>query len=57
MDVRLTWANCDEAGDYVLPNVLSPWDLVSRHNNMYATVLHMSSSIEISVKLPKICEN
>ena len=24
MDVRLTWADCDEAGDYVVPNVLSP---------------------------------
>ena len=22
MDVRLTWTDCDEAGDYVVPNVL-----------------------------------
>ena len=28
MDVRLTWRDCDEAGDYVVPNVLSPRDLV-----------------------------
>ena len=25
--------DCDEAGDYVVPNVLSPRDLVSRHDN------------------------
>ena len=29
MDVRLLWTDCDEAGDYVVPNVLSPRDLVS----------------------------
>ena len=23
MDIRLTWTDCDEAGDYVVPNVLS----------------------------------
>ena len=40
MDVRLTWTNCDEAGDYVVPNVLSPRDLVSRPDNMDETVLH-----------------
>ena len=34
MDVRLNWADCDEAGDYVVPNVLSPRDLVSRPYNM-----------------------
>ena len=34
MDLRLTRTNCDEAGDYVLPNVLSPRDLVSRPDNM-----------------------
>ena len=26
--------NCDEAGDYVVPNVLSPRELVSRPDNM-----------------------
>ena len=40
MDVRLTWTDCDEAGDYVVPNVLSPRDLVSRPDNMDETVLH-----------------
>ena len=25
-----TWTDCDEAGDYVVPNVLSPRDLVYR---------------------------
>ena len=40
MDVRLTWTDCDEAGDYVVPNVLSSRDLVSRPENMEETVLH-----------------
>ena len=40
MDVRLTWTDCDEAGDYVAPNVLSPRDLVSRPDNMDETVPH-----------------
>ena len=40
MDVRLTWTDCDEAGDYVKPNVLSSRDLVSRSDNMDETVLH-----------------
>ena len=40
MDIRLTWTDCDEAGDYVVPNVLSPRDLVSRPDNMDKTVLH-----------------
>ena len=31
MDVRLTWTDCDEAGDYVVPNVLSPSDLAPDH--------------------------
>ena len=30
MDGRPTWTDCDEAGDYVAPNVLSPRDLVCR---------------------------
>ena len=34
MDVRLTLIDCDEAGDYVVPNVLSRRDLVSRPDNM-----------------------
>ena len=40
MDVRLTWTDCDEAGDYVVPNVLSPRDLASRPVNKDKTVLH-----------------
>ena len=40
MDIQLTWADCDKAEDYVLPNVLSPRDLVSRPDNMDETVLH-----------------
>ena len=40
MGVRLTWTDCDKAGDYVVPNVLSLRDLVSRPDNMDETVLH-----------------
>ena len=40
MDGRLAWTDCDEAGDYVVPNVLSPRDLVSRPDNMDETVPH-----------------
>ena len=39
VDVQLTWTDCVEAGDYVVPNVLSPRDLVSSANNMDKTVL------------------
>ena len=44
-DLRLTWTDCDEAEDYVVPNVLSPRDLVFRHDIMDETVT--SSSIRI----------
>ena len=40
MDVRLIWTDCDEVGDYVVPNVLSQRDLVPRPVNMDETVLH-----------------
>ena len=40
MDGRSTWTDCDEAGDYVVPNVLSPRDLVFRPDNMDETVQH-----------------
>ena len=40
MDGRPTWIDCDEAGDYVVPNVLSPRDLVSKPDIMDETVLH-----------------
>ena len=42
MDGRLIWTKCVEAGDYVVPNVLSPRDLVSRPDNMDKTVLSSS---------------
>ena len=37
MDGRPTWTDCDEAGDFVVPNVLSPSDLVFRPDNMDET--------------------
>ena len=40
LDDRLTWTDCDDAGDYVVPNVLSPRDLVFRTDNMDETVPH-----------------
>ena len=40
MDGQPTWTDCDEAGDYVVPNVLSPRDLVSRPDNMDENVPH-----------------
>ena len=49
MDGRPTWTDCDEAGDYVVPNVLSPRDLVSRSDIMDETVPH--TDIEVSTPL------
>ena len=43
MDIRLTWTDCDEDGDYVVPYVLSPMDLVSRPDNMDEIVLLLIS--------------
>ena len=40
MDGRPTWTDCDEAGDYVVPNVLSPRDLFSRPEKMDDTVVY-----------------
>ena len=40
MDGRLTRTNCDEAGDYVVPNVLSARDLVSRPDNWTKLYYH-----------------
>ena len=40
MDGRPTGTDCDEAGDYVVPNALSPRDLVFRPDNMDETVPH-----------------
>ena len=42
MDGRLARTNCEEAGDYVVPNVLSPRDLVSGPDNIDETVLFQS---------------
>ena len=41
MEGQPTWTDCDEAGDYVVPNVLSPRDLVFRPDNMDETVPHI----------------
>ena len=40
MDGRPTLTDCDEARDYVVPNVLSPRDLVFRPDNIDETVPH-----------------
>ena len=40
MGGRPTWTDCDEAGDCVVPNVLSPRDLVARPDKMDETVPH-----------------
>ena len=40
MGVRLTWTDCAEDGNYVVLNVLSPRDLLSKLDNMDETVLH-----------------
>ena len=44
----MTWTDCDEAGDYVVPNAFSPRDLVSRSDNMDKTVLHLYVQIFFS---------
>ena len=44
----MTWTDCDEAGDYVVPNMLSPRDLVSRPDNIDETVLHIFETLEKS---------
>ena len=51
MDGRPTWTDCDEAGDYVVPNVLSPRDLVFRPDNMDETVQHNDASDKIWLQL------
>ena len=50
MDGRPTLTDCDEAGDYVVPNVLSPRDLVFRPDNMDETLPHT-----LSKNYTKIC--
>ena len=51
MDGRPTWTDCDEARDYVVPNVLSPRNLVFRSDNMDETVPHtLARSVTNSLK-------
>ena len=45
MDGRPTLTDCDEAEDYVVPNVLRPRDLVFRPDNMEETVPHTMNII------------
>ena len=40
MDGRPTWTGFDEAGDYFVPKVSSPRDLLNRPDNMDETVPH-----------------
>ena len=47
MDGRSTWTDCDVAGDYVVPNVLSPRDLVSIPDIMDENVPHTGVSNQI----------
>ena len=49
MGVRLTWTDSDETGDYVVPHVLRPRDLVSRPDNMGETVLHTRIGYNLNV--------
>ena len=57
MDRRPTWTDCDEAGDYVVPNVLSPRDLVFRPDNMDETVPHTHTTIRLSYLLQTYIEH
>ena len=52
MDGRPTWTDCDEAGDYVVPNVLNPRDLVFRPDNMDETVPHTVYLMTQSISFP-----
>ena len=49
MDGRPNWTDCYEAGDYVVPNVLSTRDLVSRPDNMDETVPHNMTAFQICI--------
>ena len=46
MDGRPTWTDCDEAGDFVVPNVLSPRDLFFRSDNMDESVPHTLNGLQ-----------
>ena len=47
MGLRLTWTDCDEAGDHVVPYVVRPRDLVSRPDNMDEIGLHIAHTFVI----------
>ena len=53
MDGRPPWTDFVEAGDYFVPNVCSPRDLLARPDNMDKTVPHthknMIETLQISV--------
>ena len=49
VDVRPTWTDCDEARDYVVPDVFSPRDLVSRPDNMDETQPHRAEGSMVSL--------
>ena len=51
MDGRPIWTDCDEAEDYVVPNVLSPRDLVFRPDNMDETVPHTNCYQTLKIPL------
>ena len=55
MDGRPIWTDCDEAGDYVVPNVLSPRDLVFRPDNMDETVPHTYKNEKVAARLQLGC--
>ena len=56
MDGRPTWTDCDKAGDYVVPNVLSPRDLVTRPDYMDETVPHIQYANNIIIIFMNIGE-
>ena len=56
MDKRPTWTDCDEVGDYVVPNVLSPRDLVSGPDIMDETVPHIKCCDQHSYMIRKFTE-
>ena len=51
MDRQLIWTDCNEAAYYVVPNVLSPRDLVSRPDNMDKTVPHTVVSSDVFARI------
>ena len=55
MDGRPTWKDCDEAGDYVVPNVLSPRDLVFKPDNIDETVPHTNIKTLVQAVLYIFC--